>query len=171
MSGHGKFRLACWNCGGAYSSFCYLKKLLQMTDVLAVSEHWLYRDSLSFLDSLDGNFECFARSSVLNDLNFRWRRGQGGVAFLSRRELAGQSLPGGNDRLVTITLKGTVNLVYVLCICPQAIDHCQIFKKTLEEIDDGAAVVIMGDFNAHLKVRRSSQTINAWGGIYYMLCL
>ena len=50
-----------------------------MTDVLAISEHWLYRYSLSLLDSLDGNFECFARSSVLNDLNFRWRRGQGGV--------------------------------------------------------------------------------------------
>ena len=52
MSSHGKFRLACWNCDGAYSSFGYLKKLLQMTVVLAVSEHWLHRDSLSFLEIL-----------------------------------------------------------------------------------------------------------------------
>ena len=67
MSGHRKFRLACWNCGGAYSNFRYLKKLLQMSDVLAVSDHWLYRDSLPFLVSLDEIkiFECFARNSVL----------------------------------------------------------------------------------------------------------
>ena len=48
---------------------------------------------------------------MLNDLNFRWRRGQDGVAILWRRESVGQPLPGGNDRLVAIRLKGTVNLV------------------------------------------------------------
>jgi hypothetical protein len=51
-------RLACWNCGGAYSSFSYLKQLLKMTDILAISEHWLYCDSLSFLDSSDENLSA-----------------------------------------------------------------------------------------------------------------
>lgn len=166
-----KLRLACWNCSGAYSSFGYLKQLLQTTDILAVSEHWLYCDSVSFLDSLDENFECFARCSKLNDLNLRWRRGQGGVAIFWRRTLDCQNLSGGNDRLVAIKLKGTLNLVICSVYFPSSNRSLTEFKKTLDDVEqfyyeqkaNGTTVVIMGDFNAHLQVLRSNQSLNARG--------
>ena len=142
-----------------------------MTDILAVSEHWLYHDSVSFLDSLDENFECFARSSDLNDLNFRWKRGQGGVAIFWRRNLECQPMSGGNDRLVAIKLKGTLNLVICSVYFPSSNRSVSEFKKTLDELEqfcyeqkaNGNSVVIMGDFNAHLKVCRSGQTLNSRG--------
>ena len=49
-----KIKLGCWNCGGVYGNFIYVKTLLRSLDILALSEHWLYEDELTFLDSLTG---------------------------------------------------------------------------------------------------------------------
>ena len=61
-----------------YENFSYAKVLLKTCDVLAVTEHWLYQDELSFLETLNGNFKCHCSSSSQNDLNCSWKRGQRG---------------------------------------------------------------------------------------------
>jgi hypothetical protein len=38
-------RLTCWNCSGIFGSFTYVKNLLERSDILALSEHWLYDDN------------------------------------------------------------------------------------------------------------------------------
>jgi hypothetical protein len=48
-----KIELGCWNCGGVYGSFIYVKALLRSLDILALIEHWLCEDELTFLDSPD----------------------------------------------------------------------------------------------------------------------
>ncbi len=68
-------RLTCWNFSGIFGSFTYVKNLLQRSDILALSEHWLYHDNLPFLSSLDTRFKVYATSSPLNNKNVRWRRG------------------------------------------------------------------------------------------------
>ena len=91
----------------------------------------------------------------------------------------GQPLPGGNNRLVAIRLKGTVNLVICSVYLPSSNRSLSDFKKTLEESSqfhyeqktNGATVVIMGDFNAHLKVCRSSQTMNARGKLLHAMLM
>lgn len=72
------------NCGGIYGNLKYAKDLLKKCDVLAVTEHWLYPDDLSFLETLDGSFKCYSSSSSKNYLNYRWRMGQGWLAILWR---------------------------------------------------------------------------------------
>ena len=47
-----------WNCGGIYGNFSYAKSLLKTCDLQAVTEYWLYRDELSFLETLGGDFKC-----------------------------------------------------------------------------------------------------------------
>ena len=61
-----KLNFGCWNCGGVYGNFIYVKSLVRTLDVLALNEHWLYEDELTFLDSLDNNFDVFSCSSSKN---------------------------------------------------------------------------------------------------------
>ena len=50
-----KVNFGCWNCGGVYGNFIYVKDLLRTLDVLSISVHWLHEDELTFLDILDDN--------------------------------------------------------------------------------------------------------------------
>ena len=91
----------------------------------------------------------------------------------------GQPLPGGNDRLVAIRVKGTVNLVIFSVYLPSSNRSLSDFKKSLEEIEqfhyeqktNGATVAIMEEFNEHLKVCRSSQTMNARGKFLHAMLI
>lgn len=99
-----KLRIACWNCSGIYGNYFYARDLLKNTDILALSEHWLYNDELSFLDGLDDQFCYYASSSRLNDNTRRWKRGQGGVGLLWRKNLVVKKI-FLSDRLVAIKIK------------------------------------------------------------------
>ena len=44
-----------------------------------------FDDELTFLDSLDNNFDVFSCSSLKNNTLERWRRGQGGVALYLKK--------------------------------------------------------------------------------------
>ena len=70
-----ELKITCWNCSGIYGNYLYARDLLKNIDILALSEHWLYYDELSFLDSLDDQFCYYASSSRLNDTTRRWKRG------------------------------------------------------------------------------------------------
>ena len=80
-----KLNFGCWSCGEVYENFIYVKSLLRTLDVLALSEHWLYEDELTFLDSLDINFDVFSCSSSVNNTLERLRRGHGGVALYFKK--------------------------------------------------------------------------------------
>jgi hypothetical protein len=54
------------------------KLLKRQLDVLAISEHWLYADELTILDNLHNDFVYYAKTSEQNNMNTRWKRGQGG---------------------------------------------------------------------------------------------
>jgi hypothetical protein len=60
---------------------------LNKTDILVIQEHWLYPDSMSFLQSLHYDFTGWGRSSNEINLNSLWRRGKGGIAILWRKSL------------------------------------------------------------------------------------
>ena len=54
--------ISCWNCGGIYGNYKYAKTILNQVDIMAISEHWLYEDELSFLNELNNEFGCYAKS-------------------------------------------------------------------------------------------------------------
>ena len=165
-----------WGARGIYGNFSYAKVLLKTCDVLAVTEHWLYQDELSFLETLDGNFKCHCSSSSQNDLNYRWKRGQGGVAILWRdRNYFGQKIFTQSDRIIAVKIKSKQNQSLSLLICcvylPSTNHNFGEFKKVLEDLElfclkrqsMGETLIILGDFNAHMHDKRSGQKENVRG--------
>ena len=89
-----KVDFGCWNCGGVYGNFTYAKALLSTLDVLALSEHWLYEDELSFLDSLENNFDVISCSSSQNSV-----LEQGGIALFLKKNLKAKEIQTSCDRI------------------------------------------------------------------------
>ena len=164
--------IACWNCGGIKSNFVYIKKLLESVDVLALSEHWLYEDELSFLDNLHNDFLYHAKVSERNNINTRWRRGQGGVAIVWRKHLKVQQLSLGNDRIVAIKIqKNHQTFVFCSVYFPSTNSNLSEFADILNSLKTICTrlnyrkerIIIAGDFNAHLSDPRSNQVRNNRG--------
>ena len=79
-----KLALGCYNVKGVMRNVLYLDKLLkeQNLDICIISEHWLFEDSLSFLDSINANYLSLGVSDKsLNPLD-PYRRGKGGIGIL-----------------------------------------------------------------------------------------
>ena len=159
-------RLACWNCSGFKSNFVYIRKLMGSVDILALSEHWLYTDELRLLKNLHQDFDFHVKVSDQNDINTRWKRGQGGVAINWRKHLKVQRLLVGDDRVAAIKIR-TNNESFVFCsvYLPSTNSSLSEFMKSLKCLEDICVnlnyrqdkVVVAGDFNAHLFYTRSRQ--------------
>ena len=65
---------------GINANYKYAKTILNQVDIVDI--YWLYEGELSFLNELNNEFGCYAKSSFENNINYRWRRGQNGVALL-----------------------------------------------------------------------------------------
>ena len=87
------------------SNVVYIRKLLDSVHILALSEHWLYTDELHVIGNLHKDFDYHAKVSDQNDINTRWKRGQGGVAIVWRKHLKVQRLLVGDDRVVAIKIQ------------------------------------------------------------------
>ena len=153
----------CWNCSGIFGNYSYATKLLQTTDILALSEHWLYNDELDFLDSLDNKFSYYASSSSLNDELRRWKRGQGGVGLLWRKDLKVKKLTA-TDTMIAIKIKtGFLQWTMVCGVYLPSTNHTLTeFKEAISALeqlclrergDDN--LIILGDFNGHISGARS----------------
>ena len=87
--------------------------------MLALSEHWLYKDELSFLDSLNENFSVISCSSSDNNISEMWKRGQGGVALFLKKTLKVREIQTASDRLASVSFKiANINFVIVAVYLP-----------------------------------------------------
>ena len=161
----------CWNCSGIYGNFVYARELLKDSDIFALSEHWLYKDELCFLNSLDSNFDVFATSSSLNSDSTRWKRGQGGVALFWRKTIKVKKLTA-TDRMIAIKIKCDSGREIVVCsvYLPSTNRSMAEFRQTLsalkllclkEKGDNN--LIILGDFNAHITGERAIDRGNTRG--------
>ena len=179
--------IACWNCGGIKSNFVYMQKLLESVDVLAISEHWLYHrqsrrhlldclwlyaDELTILDNLHNDFLYYAKISEQNNMNTRWKRGQGGVAIVWKKHLKAQRLLLGNDRIVAIKFRmNNQNYVFCSIYFPSTNSNLADFIDTLTCLNAVCTqlsyreeqISIAGDFNVHVSDPRSGQRENNRG--------
>lgn len=150
----------------------YLENILNNVDICAVQEHWLYSDSLAFLNSIHQDFCAYGRSS--NDLNpySVWRRGKGGVAILWRKSLSYQIEildDIGNDRIICIRVNLSMSQhIYIVCVyMPSSNVSLSNFKSHMERLEDvinqlfyRGKVVVMGDFNAHIGCHGGPRSFN-----------
>ena len=87
--------IATWNATGIMSSASYANNFLkkESIQVLGLSEHWLYRHNLHFLQAIHNSYNCFGVcDNALNTPSNR-RVGKGGVAVLWHRSLDYQVSP------------------------------------------------------------------------------
>ena len=131
---------------------------------------------MSFLSGLNNEFDCYAKSSIENNIDLRWRRGQGGVAlFWNKRKISAQKIKTDSDRMVAlrITLKNNISIKLVVCCVyfPSTNSEIARFKDTLDLLESfclqysnkNESIVVLGDFNAHLCDSRSGQHENTRG--------
>ena len=157
--------ISCWNCRGIYGNYKYAKTILNQVDIMAISEHWLYEDELYFLNELNNEFGCYAKSSFENNINYRWRRGQGGVALLwNKSKISVQKIYTNSDRMVALRLAHKNNTSIKLVVCsvylPSTNSTMEKFKNTLDLVES---------FCAHLSDSRSGQLENTRGKLLRMM--
>ena len=156
------------NIQGVKSNITYLKTLLGNLDVLCIQEHWLFSLEKSYLETIDQNFTCTAKSvdDLIQRLDYKHRRGFGGVCIMYRKELEPyiEVLDIENVRLnvINIATEGKSTLL-VNAYMPSNItqgdaDYMDVLDQ-LEEIiqthKHSRNMLITGDMNASIHRTRT----------------
>lgn len=81
--------IATWNATGIIYSASYLCDMLIKSDVdiCGVSEHWLFKQNLHFLDSINSDYVSYAVSDPDIDTCSNRRVGKGGIALLWHKRM------------------------------------------------------------------------------------
>ncbi len=156
--------LATYNAQGIMTKALFVSELLEAydIDVLAIQEHWLYPDSLPFLDTVNPCYRAIGRSDSSLDPYVKNRRGKGGIAFMVKRTLYNSitELDIDDDRILGIKLPsvGGCN-IHIICIympCSKMPVH--VYQDYLDRIQDvhdeyssQGLVLILGDVNAEIQ--------------------
>lgn len=134
-------RLTTWNVGGVMYNLKYLNECLVNSDICFIQEHWLFPESLKFLQTVHQEFTAWGRSS--NDLNLDsfWRRGKGGVAILWRKDInftINIHEDVGNDRIIVISVEMTNgHKLYLIGVyLPSSNSSLSSYRECLETLED-----------------------------------
>ena len=169
--------ITCWNSRGLVASLPYLHKLMETSDIIALSEHWLHANKLNVLTEISDDFNVTSRASSHSDASdFGYKRGQGGVALFWRKTLCGVTpiTTIVHDRVCGIRLQcGTGRILNILSIylpSPGSSEHLVSVLDDLSGIIDcmetGSLTLVCGDYNGdvgHLGGPRSTRRPTAQG--------
>lgn len=162
MSMTKELRVCTWNAGGLLHNLNFMDNLLEQADVCVITEHWLYPDSLTLLDTVHPEFDGWGRASSDLHLDSIWRRGCGGVGFLWRKTLNVNFEvlnDKGNDRIIVIKINAErMDTMYLIGVyLPSSGSNIGKFREYLECLEDvvnefkySGSVIIAGDLNAHI---------------------
>lgn len=159
-----QLRLCSFNCQGVIRNVLYVDKLLTDLDidVMAISEHWLFPDSVAFIDSINTSYKSYARTDAkLNPLD-PYRRGKGGVALMWKKTLDACVTPIDepqtcDDRVIGIrvNLPNKRGLIIFSVYLPSTNTDMELYKSYISKVDElyhyystFNEVIFMGDFNA-----------------------
>ena len=152
-----------YNVKGVIRNVLYLDKLLkeQNLDICIVCEHWLFEDSLSFMDAINVNYVSLGVSDIsLNPLD-PYRRGKGGVGILWKENLSPvvRRIDCNSDRILGISIQVSKHhsITIIGVYLPDTSHGREPFTECLEKLQDlyytycdVSEVIIAGDFNAQL---------------------
>ena len=174
----GSVTVSAWNCRGLATATPYLHRLLEGgSDIVILSEHWLWPFDLYKLDELHPSFSGFCHAdSRLSETAHDKSRGCGGVGIFWKKSLDVFPISAvDSDRICGIRLKKDDEtwLSIIGAYLPCADLGGDYYRDTLVELESvisGSAnlgpVVIAGDFNAHLSHMwgpRAPDTANSQG--------
>ena len=155
-----------FNVRGVMPAAPLLHELLNdyQIDIMAVCEHWLFNDSLMFLNSIHKDYRSHAVADIsLNPYHVPCR-GKGGVALLYRKELLERKvlipLSVQDDRIIGVKLCTHTNLeLYIFCVyMPCSKESIDVYNAYVDKLSDitnqykhQGEVIFLGDLNAELK--------------------
>ena len=152
-----------WNSSSIMSSVSYLSSALQRfdIDICGISEHWLYKKELHFLDSIHRLYIYAAVADFDLERPSKRKVGKGGVALLRKRSIDRQVtlLNIDDDRIIVVQYQiAENNFMYVIQVYLPSANHSikefESFILKLQDICsmylDKGTLVVMGDFNAHI---------------------
>ena len=153
--------LLSWNISGIKYNMSYLKNCLTNCDICFLQEHWLFPDSLRFLESVNTEFSSWGRACDQLNLDSLSRKGFGGVAFFWRKCLNVTRLDNlGNDRIMVVSVNSAPNnkTIFILGVylptstAPlNSYETClDILEDIILQLQDRGTIIIAGYFNAHI---------------------
>jgi len=161
-------RVACWNARGAMVGANYIDALLKSRclDLLGISEHWLYPDSLTFLDKINSNYVSHGVADNSLHASVTNRRGKGGVAILWHTNLSPyvRTLDIEGDRIVGVCLsfQNSRPLFILQAYLPSSNHPAEFFAEYVDYLAglydfyrSVGDVIIMGDLNVKIEGPRT----------------
>ena len=155
--------LTTWNCRGLKSGEPYIHHLADSeSDIIAVSEHWLWPFEADRLLSVHPAFTAEVKTDNRLTEDSTLRRGCGGVGIMWKKTIDATPITSINsDRICGIHVKlpqsGGTNLsvisVYLPCSdtgMEHYSEHLIELERVISEQQRHGPIIIMGDFNAHL---------------------
>ena len=156
-------KIACLNARGIMASSNYISKVLHMhnIDIMAVSEHWLFPQSLSFLSSMCNDYVGWGVCSKELDPATSHHRGKGGLAFLFKKSLKHviQCIDIDSDRIqgISVSLSNSQSLNIFSVYMPSSNasnvtydEHIDLLYNVFYQYSQSAECIIMGDFNCDI---------------------
>ena len=166
-------RIVSFNCKNVKTSVSCIKNLCNSHDVILLQETWLYKQELSFLNTIDYKFYAKGFSTIDYSKGPLVGRPYGGIAILWRKTLGKKCLiTGVDDRIMAISLPLSNNeniLLYNVYLPYQCRDNYGEFMEYIGKINmlvqsaDTPYVLVMGDFNADL----SNINDNSNNGVHF----
>lgn len=159
MNHMSSYTFVSFNCKSVKRSIDSIRELCRSSDIIALQETWLRQDELTFLSTIDSEFEYTGTSAM--DMTAGMLRGRpyGGVALLWRSAVFQQVslIPCDNPRLCAVNITTSDGPIVVVCVympCDSK-DNLPEFTDCLSEVSalidecNVQPVYILGDFNAH----------------------
>ena len=158
-------KIACFNVRGIMSCTKYLGTLLddQSIDIIGICEHWLFPNSLQYIQTLHTDFDGFGGCSTKCDALTSHHRGQGGVAFMYRKSLTPliTAIDIEDDRICGLAVKLNDGMMLkVFMVYLPSSNYCSaVYSGYLEKLydiyhthlDEQSECIIMGDFNCEIR--------------------
>ena len=154
--------IASWNMRSLVSAKPYINELLNMSDVLVLSEHRLFKNELHKLGQINCNIEYEAKASdELDSKDQSNYSGHCGIAIFWQRKLSNRVkvINNESDRICAIeviNVYNTQSMFIISVYLPQQgckkssfITHLEIMEKLVWQCKRKGEVIIIGDFNCH----------------------
>jgi len=168
-----KLRIHSYNCKNLKSSLNEIQEICDQSDILLLQETWLRNSELHLLNQIHPQFCGLGISAMNTESELHLGRPHGGVAIIWRKHLSEYIFPVNyNDtRLQGIELaldkiKILVINIYMPCSTQE---NLELFTQYLTKIDsvitasDTPYCMIMGDFNANLKLSENGEISQLFG--------
>ncbi len=151
-----------WNMRSFGCATPYIQTLMNVTDILMLSEHRMYANELYKLKVINKDFDYYCKSSHdLTDKDVTSRPGHGGIAMCWKKSLNHRIHPieSNSDRIIIVELSQFhkelslfiigVYLPHQACQISSFENHIKLLEKYVNRFQDKGLVLILGDTNCH----------------------